>query len=133
MTTLSIIVASLLSVALGSLWYSKFFGQMWMSLAGLSATNTADEAKKILIKRYGIQVIFTLFTAMALSHFVRVLEITTLAGAFELSAWIWLGFQIPQLIRPVLWERKPFMLFVLHSSYYLLATLLMCIAIVVIS
>ncbi len=133
MIIFSIIIASLVSMTLGALWYSKFFGQMWMSLSGLTSMSMDNEAKNAIAKRYVVQVIFTLFTAMTLSHFARVLSVTTIAGGFELAAWIWLGFQIPLLIHPVLFEKKPVMLFVLHSSYYFLVTLLMSLAIVLIA
>lgn len=39
--------------------------------------------------------------------------------------WNWLGFIAPVTLGVVLWEGKPWKLWVLHNAYYLLALLVM--------
>lgn len=131
MNTLSIIVATIVAGIIGSLWYSRFlFGNLWMRINGITMGVDVNGSKDRMVKQYVIQMIFTVFTAVTLNHFLAILGITTVAGALELALWIWFGLQTPLLINPVLWERKTFLGFILSSMFYLVTTVAMAITLV---
>jgi hypothetical protein len=46
---------------------------------------------------------------------------TGLISAF----WFWAGFVAPITLSPVLWEKKPWMLWVINAGYYLVLMLVM--------
>lgn len=130
---IGVLVASLVGVAIGSIWYSPFaFGNIWMRLSGLQ-TGEANENKTDGLKRlYLLQFIFTFISAYALAHFAVAQKIGSLTDILALAFWIWLGFQLPISLASVLWEKRPFKLFVIHSSQYLIAIFLMAVTIALI-
>lgn len=133
MTTLSLIVATIVAIIIGSLWYSKFlFGNIWSKISGITMGVDSSGNPDKMVKQYIVQMIFTIFTVITLSHLLAILGITNVAGALELALWIWFGLQTPLLINPVLWERKQFAGFVLSSMFYLVTTIAITITLVLI-
>lgn len=46
-------------------------------------------------------------------------------GALELGFWCWVGFIAPTMLGMVLWEQKPFKLYLINVLYWLVALLVM--------
>ncbi len=133
MNTLSIIVATIIAIAIGSLWYSKYlFGNIWMRINGIAPGLDSGVSKEKMVKQYAVQILITLFTVVTVNHLLAILGITSIAGALELALWIWFGLQTPLLIHPVLWERRPFMSFILGSMCYLVTILAIAITLALI-
>ncbi len=124
-TIVPILVAAIASVALGALWYSpKMFGTGWMQMVGLTDERAALHKKKMPLH---ILVGFVSLVVMAyvLAHFGMAWGVYNVATALELGFWVWIGFQVPILLGAVLWELKPWRLFVLNAAYHLIAVMLM--------
>lgn len=126
---LAIVVASLLSMGLGSIWYGPLFGKTWTGLMGWSKADMekgmAD--KSGMMKNYGIQFIGSLFMAFVLAHALvfakSYLGSTGISAGLQTGFWNWLGFVAPVTLTTVLWEGKSWKLWLLNNGYFL--TLLM--------
>lgn len=119
-----VIAASITSMIIGFLWYSPFlFGNLWMRLSGFTKESMDQMKAKGMGKTYGISFILEIVTAYVFSHLILATNTYTIPGVLELSSFVWLGFFVPVLASGFLWDKKPFMLFVLHSLHRL-ATLL---------
>lgn len=123
----AILVAGLISMPLGALWYSPaMFGKKFMKLTGMSADSMKTPANKKSAQRgYMISSITALIMAYILAHFVGYTNSTTAMEGLQTGFWVWLGFVITTNIGVVLWERRPFELYLINMGYSLVQLLIM--------
>ena len=129
---LAVLIAAIANMALGFLWYGPLFGKTWMALMGM--TKEQMEAGKAKMKSegwkiYGLAFIGSLVMAYVLSHSLTFassyLQMTGLQAGLMVGFWSWLGFVAPVTLGTVLWEGKPWKLWILINGYYLVALLIM--------
>jgi hypothetical protein len=119
MNYLAILVASLVAMVIGFLWYSPMlFGEIWMKLVGIDKKDM-DKNSKNMGPIMVVALLMTILMSYVLAHFLTLMEVTDAAGAAELAFWVWLGFMLTQTIGSVLWEGRPFKLFLINVLYQL--------------
>lgn len=129
---LAVAVAGLVPLLLGMAWYHpKVFGTAWMNIVGITP-DMAEKAKSRMFPMMGIALVASLVFAYVLAHFSLAWGVFDWRGGLELGFWIWLGFQVPILLSPVLWDMKPWKLFFINASYQLIAILVMTLVLVLI-
>lgn len=117
----AVLVAAIASMLIGMVWYSKFgFGKIWMALAKKSGKEIREMKKGGgASKAYVFSFIGSLVTAFILKYFVDAGGSLTLwEGAFT-GFLAWLGFAATTAISNVLFEGKPFKLYLINSGYTL--------------
>jgi len=113
----SILIASVLSFTVGMLWYSPaLFGKAWARLAGVSMSKAKQKG---MGQSMLLGFISTLVLAYVFNHLMGMLNYTSAASGATLGFWLWLGFLATSLVGGVLWEGKPWELYVLNSAYWL--------------
>ena len=121
MELIAIILASVVSMAIGMLWYSPvLFGKQWMKGVGLTQEQVEESKKKHgMGKTMSLAFIFTLITAFVISTAAG----TSLSGGDLYAAVfvLWLGFVVPVMANGSLWEGKPWSLFLINAGYQLVA------------
>ncbi len=130
---IAIIVGALVSMAVSFVWYGPLFGKVWTQYVGITPEMMAAAKAKGMGKTYVFALIGELLTAYVIYYFLTMLGITTIAGAFELMAWIWLGFLIPICLNATLWEGKPWNLFFIHAGNRIVSICVSAAAIVLIA
>ena len=114
---ISILIASVLSFIVGMLWYSPaLFGKKWIKLAGV---NMSKSKQKSMGSSMILGFISTIVLAYVFQYLIEALSYTGAAAGATLGFWLWLGFLSTSLIGSVLWEGKPWELYVLNSAYWL--------------
>ena len=129
---LAVLACGISNMVLGFLWYGPLFGKQWMALMGFSPEKIA-EAKagggKGMGKSYAIAFIGALLMAYVLAHSLvfasSYLHIQGISAGLQGGFWTWLGFIAPITTGSVLWDGKPWKLWILTNSYYLLTLLVM--------
>ena len=116
---LAVVAAAVASIVLGFLWYGPLFGKQWATLMKFDKKKMSEMKNKGMGKTYVIMTIGTLVTSYVLAHFVDYLDAANFAGALTAAFWIWLGFFAAVMIGTVLWEGKPWKLYILNVAYYL--------------
>src|SRR5258706_5014894 len=120
---LAVLVAALLSMVLGSLWYGPVFGKPWMKMVGMSKGCMKDMKPGDMGKLYGIQFVGSLFMAFILAHALvfasAYLGESGVSAGLQTGFWNWLGFVAPVTLTSVLWEGKSWKLWLLNNGYYL--------------
>lgn len=116
---LAVLVAAIVNMIVGSLWYGPLFGKVWTRLAKFSEEDMKAAKEKGMGKTYAIMFLGTLVSAYVLAHFVGYLGITTMSGALQLAFWVWLGFIAAIQLSSVLFEGKPVKLYFINIFYYL--------------
>lgn len=120
---LAIVVAAVLSMVIGSVWFGPLFGKPWMKLMGMSKESMKDMKPQAMMKLYGIQFVGSLFMAFVLAHslvFAKAyLGESGISAGLQTGFWNWAGFVAPVTLTSVLWEGKSWKLWLLNNGYYL--------------
>lgn len=123
---LAMIVAGVVSYAIGALWYSPvMFGKEWSKLIGLSEKN-AKAAKDRMTQVYAIGFVAALVGAFVLARLLVWTRASDLVSALKIGGWIWLGFILVWMLNGWLYEQKPLKLLVINAGYALVAILASC-------
>ncbi len=122
---LAILVSSIVSILIGMFWYSPAgFGKMWMKLSGF----TEDKLKKMhkdAKQSYIYAFLSTLVMTYILALFLNYTQTTTLSSGLLIGFLAWLGFVATVSLGTILWEGKPFKLYLLNMFYQLISILIM--------
>jgi hypothetical protein len=117
----AVLASAISSVLIGFVWYMpQIFGTMWMRLANIQPQDT-EQSSKLMPAMAAVSFVASFVMAWVLAHFAFVWGALTIGSALELAFWVWLGFFVPILLGPVLWERKPIQLFAINAGYWLVS------------
>jgi hypothetical protein len=120
-----VLLATIVSMVIGFLWFSALFGKVWMREMKFTAKDMAAAKKKGMGKNYMLVFITTFITAYVLAHFVQYLNLTTATAGLQLGFWIWLGFFATTQLGMVLWENKSWTLYIVTTLHNLVSLLVM--------
>lgn len=88
---LATFVASLVSMVVGSIWYSgPVFGKVWQKAIGLSDEQMKQGAGKAMATAY----VFSAVTAVAMAMMVDWVGASTWLEAIYVAIFVWLGFVV---------------------------------------
>lgn len=120
---LAVLVAAVVSMVLGTLWYGPLFGKPWMKLMDWTKAEIAAGKKKSMGGMYALQLIGSLLMAYVLAHALvfasTYQQVTGISAGLMVGFWNWLGFIAPVTLGTVLWEGKSWKLWILNNGYYL--------------
>ncbi len=123
-----VFAAAIVQMILGGLWYGPFFGKSWSALMGFTP-ETMAAAKKGMARSYVLMFIGALLMAWILAHAIffatAYLAFYGAAAGIAVGFLNWLGFVAPVTLGSVLWEGKPWRLWLLNAGYYLVGLCLM--------
>ena len=119
---LAVIVAALIPMVVGSLWYGPLFGKAWMKLMELTEEQIKENFNAV--QSYGISTLMAFIMAFVLANVINMGEPGTTSGMM-LGALIWLGFFVPYGFQSVAFEMKKTQIYVLSMGCNLLVLLLM--------
>ncbi len=126
-----VLAAAVASMIIGSVWYSPLlFGRVWMRLSGRSMKDVGKAKQRGMGKLYLMAFIGALVMAYVLAHFVQYLEVDSVVGVIQLVFWLWLGLIATVSLGVVLWEGKPWGLYVLNVVYQLISLIVMGVVLV---
>ena len=112
---LSVFVSAVLSVAIGSIWYSPLlFGKSWMRSAGLTLEDeelTSMEAFLLTVKGVLLQTVFFFAVAVLMTQAESLVTLGTLLSVLLVSF----------MVSAVVWERRPLSYLLIHAGYGILA------------
>jgi len=125
MAPFTIILAGASCVILGMLWYNQhLLGEAWMRMSNITPEQAERAAKRRSMSAL-IGLIAAMFMAWTLSIVETAFGVYDWFGGMLAGFWIWAGFVAPVLLGTVLWEAKPFKLYLTNALYWLVALLAM--------
>ena len=120
---LAVVVSAILAMIIGYLWYGPLFGKRWAHLTHLPEGAMANPKSKEVRMSYAIMALGALLMSFMLAHAVifasTYMQVSGVISGMLVGLMIWLGFVVPVSVGTVLWERKPWMLWIINASYYL--------------
>jgi len=121
----AVVFTAIISFILGALWYGPLFGKMWAKLSKLPALEIAKARKKGMLKQLIINFLGTFIMVYVFAGLVSLTGIVTPIQGAIFGFWLWLGFfACTTLLNSVLWEHKPWELYVLNALYWLVNLML---------
>jgi hypothetical protein len=124
---LAVILAAISAMVVGFVWYGPLFGKLWINLSGFKEEDMQKAQEQGMTKYYAVAFVGALVTAFVLSLIINVTNVSSTIFSVTLALWIWLGFVVTTLLSSVLWEGKPFKLFLLNISQQLVTLVVMAI------
>lgn len=122
---LAVLVAAIVGFFVGFVWYAQpVFGKMWMQWSGISDKKMKDGKKSMGLLMLG-GFISQLVMAYVIAMLVGFTGATTFVTGMITAFWAWLGFVATVLLGSVLWEGKPFKLYILNAAHYIVVMALM--------
>jgi hypothetical protein len=116
----AVLVTAILGFLLGMLWYSKpLFGAQWMKLVGMTDKDMKKSKEKGMAGQMVAGFVTLLVMMYVLAWLVGMLGVTTFWAGLVTGFWVWLGFLGTTQLGPTLWQGKPFTLYLLNTSHYL--------------
>ncbi|MBN1915049.1 MAG: DUF1761 domain-containing protein [Parachlamydiales bacterium] len=118
---LTIIVAAIVNVILGFLWYSPYvFGRLWLQLI-----HRHEKEMKITFFSLLGGIIISLFLSFFLALVEAYMGVTSFWDGVVAGFIVWFGFVLPTQFSIVLWEKRPIKLFFIDNGIWLLGMLVM--------
>ncbi|OGG75147.1 hypothetical protein A3H74_04095 [Candidatus Kaiserbacteria bacterium RIFCSPLOWO2_02_FULL_51_13] len=129
-TFFPILIASIANMIIGFVWYSPHvFGSVWTRLSGVTP-EMVESGKRRMPAVLLVALLAGMLTAYVINYFGAAWFVIDVVGAVELAFWIWVGFVAPVMLGHVLWEQKPFTLYLINTLYWLVAMIVMAIVLV---
>ncbi|MEK7133516.1 MAG: DUF1761 domain-containing protein [Patescibacteria group bacterium] len=122
-----VFAAGVASVLIGWVWYHpKVFGNAWVRLNNITP-EMAERGKKNRHLHALISLFAGMMAAYVMNYFGIAWGVYDWIGAIELGFWCWVGFVAPVMLGTVLWEHKPFRLYLINSLYWLVTLIVMAV------
>lgn len=132
---IAIVAAMATNIALGFVWYLPKVptGRIWMKAMNIPAG--AKPTPKQMAMSLSLTVLGTFLLMFVLQHvFLAFRDAYRLDGArmdglemadgFSGAFFTWIGFFVPLFLSQVAWENRPWSLFLVNASYYLVTLLI---------
>ncbi|MBS3123709.1 DUF1761 domain-containing protein [Candidatus Woesearchaeota archaeon] len=116
---LAVLVSTVVGMALGMFWYGPLFGKLWIKIMRFSKVDLAKAQKKVKAVTYFLSFLSTFIFAVVLAYFIEFTGMASAFGGAVIGFLAWLGFLATTLINSVLWENKPWSLYLLNAGHYL--------------
>src|SRR3989344_7788292 len=124
---LSILLAAIAAFAVGALWYGPLFGRRWRLLMSFSEGHMG--APEAAATGQGVTMggalaggfVATSVLVLALAFFMDALAVMTVESALTVSLMVSLGFIATTMADSVFYERKPWSLYLINASHYVVA------------
>lgn len=108
-------------MAVGAIWYSPLlFGETWLNALGYR-----PEKMKPTGKVWIGAVLNALLTTYGLAVYLHYTGVEHGIEGMKMAFFPWIGFTVPAHFAPVLWESRPFKVFLIHAGCMLVTLLLM--------
>lgn len=123
---LAVLVAAIVSMILGMVWYSPIlFGRQWSALMGVDPNDKEkmEKMKKESGLLYAATAIGSLIMAYILALFFLWIGVEDVINGMLASVFIWVGFIATVTFSNALFEKKPKALWAINGGYHLVALL----------
>jgi hypothetical protein len=121
---MAVVVAAMAKIFVESIWHGPLFGTVWMKLTGLGDKKTPGMGKAHFFSLLG-SVAMSYVLAYSLVFAAAYLKMSGVRAGVMCGFWNWLGFIAPVTLGAVLWEGRPWKLWLLLNSNYLVSLLIM--------
>ena len=125
---LAVLIAAVVSMVLGFLWYGPLLGKPWMKEKGYTEESLKEEQSKMGML-YGVSFVLALLTAYVLSHVMMLsqntFEYTMVMTGVTSAFFMWIGFVLPVQTTNTIFGEQNWKLLAIDTGYQLCSVLAM--------
>ena len=125
----AILLAAIVNMVLGALWFGPLFGKSWAKHGGMGQHEMEKAKEKGMTKNYALMFGGSLLMAYVLAQTLifanAYLNTSGLSSGLMIGFMSWVGFIVPVTIGVVLWNGKSWMYWLITYAYNLVGLLLM--------
>jgi hypothetical protein len=119
---LAILVAAIANYALATIWYAVIFGRTWQRLTGITDMKPAP-INMVLVFVGSLVLSFVLYHSIVFGN--AYLRMGGVAGGVMGGVFGWLGYIAPVTLATKLYEKKPWGLWLLDNTFWLISLVVM--------
>jgi hypothetical protein len=119
---LAVFVAALASYLIATVWYAVLFSGVWKKLTGISEMKPKP-VNIVLVFVGSLVMSFVLVHSIVFGNSYT--NMSGVAGGLMGGFFSWLGFIAPVTLTNVLYEKRPWKLWLLDNSFWLVSLLVM--------
>ena len=126
---LAVLVAAVISFAIGSVWYSSaFFAPSWVRITGRTMEEKQQLGKLTRVINYALVFLSLIIVALVITFFQENLFIPTIGQAVAAGFWLWfVGVGVVTMVSTITEPRKTlgdsWKLFAITTGYWLVVFL----------
>ncbi len=125
---LAVLVAAVLTMVLGAVWYSPvLFAKQWMAAQGHTPEALEQMKRKGMIRGYAVSFLCYLVMAYVVALFASYTQATSFAQGLWLGFLVWLGFAATIGLTGNISSQKPIAAWVIDAGYQLAYLLIMAV------
>ena len=121
-TYLAVFVAALANYLIATVWYAVVFGSLWKRLTGITEMKPVP-MNMVLVFIGSLVMSFVLMHSIAFGN--AYVNTSGVAGGLMGGFFSWLGFIAPVTMTNVIYEKRPWKLWILDNAFWLLSLLVM--------
>ncbi|MGM8213231.1 DUF1761 domain-containing protein [Virgibacillus sp. W0430] len=115
---LPLIIGGIFNMVLGALWYSNvFFAKSWMKESGVTEEQVTDSSG--MGKVYGLTLVMAVITSYVIGFIIVNFDITSIWRALIVAVILFLGVDLPMIIKNWGFERRSIKLGFINHGYQL--------------
>lgn len=124
---LYVLLAGIIPMALGSVWYGPLFGKAWLAMVG----KTEEEIRENFnpAKSYLVTFVMSIVMAYVLAHLLEAFNVgyamTGMLYGMQGAFWCWLGFAVTVGYQQVAFNDQKMGLYLLNMGFNLVSLLAM--------
>jgi len=123
---LAVLVAAVLTLALGAIWYSPvLFARQWMAAQGHTPEALEQMKQKGMVRAYAVSFLCYLVMAYVLALLASYTQAASFAQGLWLGFLVWLGFAATIGLTGHVFSHKPIAAWVIDAGYQLAYLLIM--------
>src|SRR3989344_6215880 len=116
-----IILAIIVSFAVGFLWHGPLFGKQWMALNKMEQPKKEDMKFSMMLPGIAANTVMVFVQSAVLGRAFQILVLPNIWYAFIITTILWLPFTALTIVNSYAWTGKPVKLMVLDAAFYLVA------------
>ncbi|MGD0037413.1 MAG: DUF1761 domain-containing protein [Bacteroidota bacterium] len=119
---LAVFVAALANYIIATVWYAVIFGNLWKKLTSISDMKPSP-IKMIIVFIGSLLMSYVLVHAIVFGN--AYLHTSGICGGLMCGFFNWLGFIAPVTLTNVIYEKRPWKLWLLDNAFWLISLLVM--------
>jgi hypothetical protein len=117
---LTVVIAGILNMIIGFLWYGPLFSKPWMKLVGLTPEKISEQSDKMGMN-YLTSFVLALVSAAVFQIIYMSFNPADVVESITLAFLVWFGFVFAVVINQSMFVKKPFKLILIDSGYNLVS------------
>ena len=119
---LAVFVAAIANYIIATIWYAALFSRVWKKLTGISEMKPKP-ANIVLVFIGSLVMSYVLVHSIVFGYYYT--HMSGVAGGLMGGLFNWLGFIAPVTLMNVLYEKRPWKLWLLDNAFWLVSLLVM--------